>query len=311
MPTDRFAELDDEATVAAIERALQAAGHEVVRIGALPALLARLAAGPLGVDLVFNVAEGVRGVGREAQVPALLEAFGVPYTGSDPLALAVTLAKGVTKRLWRDAGLPTAPFAVAHPLRAIEAPAPYPLFVKPVAEGSSMGVSSASLVRDRAALERAVRRIWDVYAQGALIEAYLPGAEFTVGVVDGAAGPEVLGALALATGEIWAHDEKHAAVAGKIEAPYRNVTDPALRDELAALALAAHEAVGCRDVSRVDLRADAAGRPHLLEVNALPGLVPGRSLLSAIAADRGWSYADLIAGILHAAARRTALNVRG
>ena len=304
MPNDRFAELDDDATIAAIEAALEGAGFDVVRIGSLPALLSRLASGPLGVDFVFNVAEGVRGVGREAQIPALLEAYGVPYTGSDPLALAVTLDKGVTKRLWRDAGLPTAPFVVAQPGEPFDAPAPYPLFVKPVAEGSSMGIDPAAIVVDDASFGARVRHVWSAYGQAALVEPYLPGAEYTVGILGEGRLARALGVVRTAQGgALWDHDTKHGAVAGDVPR-YRVEGDPEVSAPLVELALRACAVVGIRDVARVDIRFDARGEPQLLEVNPLPLLTPERSTFALMAAAAGMTHVDLIAAIVEGALRR-------
>ena len=306
MPRDRYAELDDERTIAGIETALSDLGHTVDRIGGLRDLAARLAGADLGVDVVFNVSEGVRGRGREAQVPALLEACGVPYTGSDPVALAVTLDKALTKRLWRAEGLPTAAFqVVANPADLGLVSASYPSFVKPVAEGSSIGIDLGAVVHDAVALRARVAWLWAAYAQPALVEPFLPGREFTVGVLDVGGVPTVLGVAETApAGGLRGYDEKRATAAGAGEAPFRPVDEPALARDLAALALRAYAAVGCRDLGRVDLRCDAAGRPQLLEINALPGLAPDVSAMSFLARRAALGYRDMIATVLDGALRR-------
>jgi D-alanine-D-alanine ligase len=306
MPHDRHAELDEPATIDAIEEALASAGHTVVRLGSHAALLARAAAGDLAVDVVFNVAEGIRGVAREAQVPVLLEALGVPYSGSDPLALAVTLDKGLTKRLWVAVGLPTAPYAVVADEAALARfDAPYPLFVKPVAEGSSMGIDADAVVDDRAALTARVRHVWRAYRQAALVEAYLPGPEFTVGILGAGAEARVLGVVrTVAAGALWDHHAKHGALTGDATPSYEVERDPALCARLGALALRAYAEVGVRDVGRVDVRMDARGGPQLLEINALPLLTPERSTFAMMATAAGMPYRDLIAAILAPALER-------
>jgi D-alanine-D-alanine ligase len=306
MPRDRFAELDDERTVAGIEHALTTLGHQVDRIGGVGDLVGRLARGPLDVDVVFNLAEGVRGRGREAQVPALLEAYGVAYTGSDPVTLAITLDKALTKRLWRDAGLPTAPFVVvAGPADLDLVPAEFPRFVKPVAEGSSIGVDRGSVVRDAGELRTRVAHLWRAYGQAALVEPFLAGREHTVGVLDRDGVPEVLAVAETAPpGGLRGYDEKRTTSAGVAEAPFRRVDDPRLERELGALALRAYRAVGCRDLARIDIRSDAEGRTQLLEVNALPGLAPDVSAMAFLTRHAGLPYRDMIGTVLAGAVRR-------
>jgi D-alanine-D-alanine ligase len=305
MPRDRFAELDDERTVAGIEDALAASGHLVDRIGGVRDLVERLARGPLDVDVVFNLAEGVRGRGREAQVPALLEAYGIAYTGSDPVALALTLDKALTKRVWRDAGLPTAPFqVVAAPADLDHVPSEFPRFVKPVAEGSSIGVDGGAVVRDAGELRTRVAHVWRAYGQAALVEPWLAGPEHTVGVLDRDGVPEVLAVAETAPpGALRGYDEKRTTSTG-VAVPFRPLDDPRLERELGDLALRAYLSVGCRDLARIDLRADAAGRPQLLEINALPGLAPDVSAMAYLTRLGGRSYRDLIAAVLAGALRR-------
>lgn len=310
MPADRFAELDEAPTIAAIESARRGLGHRVVRIGGLRALAACLTKG-LGADVVFNVAEGTAGRGREAQVPVLLEAHGVAYTGSDPVALAVTLDKAITKRVWHGAGLPTPAFHVVASASDLDAvPDAYPRFVKPVAEGSSIGVDAGARVHDAASLRARVAHVWGAYGQAALIEAFLPGPEYTVGIVDRDGSPTVLGVLETApAGGLRDHAAKRAAAAGGA-VPFRWVDDAPLAGTLGELALRAYRSVGCRDLARVDLRCDADGRPQLLEINALPGLAPTRSAMAVLADHAGGGYADLIATVLSGAVRRRATTLR-
>jgi D-alanine-D-alanine ligase len=313
MPRDRFAELDDERTVADIEGALETLGHRVERIGGVRELVGRLSHGSMEVDVVFNLAEGIRGRGREAQVPTVLEAFGIAYTGSDPVTLAVTLDKALTKRVWREAGLPTAPFQVVAELADLElVPSEFPRFVKPVAEGSSMGVDGGSVVGDAAELRARVGHVWRTYGEAALVEPFLTGREHTVGVLDRDGVPEVLAVAETAPpGALRGYDEKRTTSAGDATAPFRPLADPRLERELGALALAAYRAVGCRDLARVDLRADAEGRPQLLEINALPGLAPDVSAMAFLARLAGRSYRSMIGAVLAGALRRRATQPQG
>ena len=309
-PRDRDAELDAPATIDAIADALVRSGYEVVRIGGLRALVQRLATGALDVDLVFNLAEGTGGLGREAQVPGLLEAYRMPYSGSDPVAMALTLDKGWCKRIWAQVGLPTAPFAVVAGEGELAALAfDYPAFVKPIAEGSSVGIDRDARVDDRAALEARVRRVWRDYRQPVLVEPYLPGPEYTVAILERGGAPEVLGMLQTTErGGVRSGTEKRASLTGVVEVPFVGLGDAALEAALAELALRAYRAVGARDFARIDLRCDAAGVANLLEINLLPGLVPARSPFPLIAAAAGITYPELIAQMLDGARRRAQLE---
>src|SRR5512147_2615323 len=180
---EEVAEFDNIDTIDQLDGALRALGCEVDRIGRGQALAARLVAGER-FDLVFSIAEGLKGRSREAQVPALCELFDQPYLFSDPLTAAASLDKGVAKRLVRDAGVKTPSFAVAHESASeLAGWTGFPAFVKPLAEGTGKGCGAASLVHDRAELEAAATRVIERYKQPALVEQYLPGREFTVGIV--------------------------------------------------------------------------------------------------------------------------------
>jgi D-alanine-D-alanine ligase len=300
------AEFDSAATIAALEDALRAAGHDVERIGHVRSLAAKLVAG-WRCDLVFNIAEGVAGFGRESQVPALLEAYEIPYTFSDPLVCALTLHKSMAKHVARGCGVPTPRFALVATLdEAAAVDLPLPLFAKPVAEGSSKGVTAKSLVTSRAGLLEVCGELLERYRQPVLVEEYLSGREFTVGVLGTGATARALGTL-----EVMLLDGADAGVYS-----YRNKTqwekivdygllEPGpLRTDVEAVALATWRCFGCRDAGRVDVRLDAAGRPQLLEVNPLAGLAPGYSDLPMMAEMAGISYRALIGEILSCALAR-------
>jgi D-alanine-D-alanine ligase len=323
-------EFDDDATVAALAGALTALGHRAERVGRGVELARRLAAGERW-DLVFNFAEGVSGRSREAQVPALCELFEQPYTFSDPLTAALTLDKPLAKRVVRDLGLPTAPFAVVH--RGEEADAvdlPLPLFVKPIAEGSSKGVSQRSKVTSREELRGCCAELIAAFGQPVLVETYLPGREITVGIVGngtprghaGAAGNDgndgnhghAGGARVLGTMEVtFVHGSDREFYTALNKGEFEERVGYVLLDgePLAArareIALAAYAALGCRDAGRVDLRCAADGEPCFLEINPLPGLHPTRSDLPIMCALGGVEYQRLVGEIVDAAARRWGL----
>ncbi|MCS6876746.1 MAG: D-alanine--D-alanine ligase [Geminicoccaceae bacterium] len=308
LPEEQLAEFDSPETIAELEAALSRLGHRVDRIGNVRRLAERLVAGDRW-DLVFNICEGLSGRSREAQVPALLEAFGQPYTFADPLVMAATLDKAVAKRLVRDHGLPTAPFAlVAHPSDIARVDLPFPLFVKPVAEGTGKGVSPASLVRSRRELERACAALLLRFAQPVLVESFLPGREFTVGILGTGARARVLGTLEIellpgAEPGVYSYANKERC---EEFVRYVLVDDDEAR-AAAELALACYRALECRDAGRVDLRSDASGRPQFLEVNPLAGLHPTHSDLPILARKAGLSYDALIGAIVESAAERAGL----
>ncbi|HPD17108.1 MAG TPA: D-alanine--D-alanine ligase [Planctomycetota bacterium] len=302
---EETAEFDRPDTIEAIEGALRELGHETDRIGHARALVARLAAGGRW-DLVFNIAEGLRGFGREAQVPAILDVYGIPYTFSDPLVLALSLHKGMTNRVVRDLGLPVADFAVvADEADLARVAMPYPLFVKPVAEGTGKGITNASRVSTPAELAAACRAIWQRLAQPALVETYLPGRELTVGIVGTGRDAEAIGALEivlLEKAEAHAYSYQNKELCEEL-VRYVLVED-ALAEEAKALALAAWRGLGCRDAGRVDVRAGADGRLRFLEVNPLAGLHPHHSDLPILCTQRGIPYVRLIQRIVESALHR-------
>jgi D-alanine-D-alanine ligase len=297
------AELDTWHTIDAIDAALQKAGHRVERIGDVHAVIAALARGQRW-DLVFNFAEGLRGFGREAQVPALLDAHEIPYTFSDALRCALTLHKGMTKHVLRSLGLPTPDFVVVEEPSAAEAvELPFPLFVKPVAEGSSKGIHERSCVRTRAELRDACADLIRRFHQPALVETFMPGRELTVGIVGTGPKAESLGVLeaTVARGDgVYGLAEKRAFQ----DWVSYGLADDETAAEAERLALAAWRGIGCRDAGRVDLRCDAQGRPRLLEINPLPGLRPSFSDLCVLCDLRGVTYQTLIERILASALER-------
>jgi D-alanine-D-alanine ligase len=306
---EAIAEFDSEGTIEALEGAIRSLGYATDRIGSIRALAARLADGEHW-DLVFNITEGLTGRSREAQVPALLEAFGLPYTFSDPLVMAATLDKAVAKRLVRDEGVPTAPFALVR--RVAEADAvdlPFPLFAKPVAEGTGKGVSPRSKVGSRAELRSICAELIARYAQPVLVETYLPGRELTVGILGTGEGAWVLGSLEIellagAEPEVYSYLNKERC---EELVRYRLVRD-ATAVEAQRVALRAYRALGMADAGRIDLRCDGSGAPLFLEANALPGLHPTHSDLPILATQAGIGYRELIGTIMEAAFTRQGVS---
>ncbi len=302
---EETAEFDRPDTIDAIEAALRQLGHSTDRIGNVRALAARLTAGDRW-DLVFNIAEGLRGIGREAQVPALLDAFEIPYTFSDPLVSALTLHKAMTKRVLRDCGIATTPFVeVVAPDDVARIDLPFPLFVKPVAEGTAKGIDGRSKVNTRAELVDVCARMLAEYDQSALVEPYLPGREFTVCITGTGPDAQAIGTLEV---ELLADAEPHGYTyvnKERCEDLCRyTVAPPEVAEPAERLALAAWRALGCRDGGRVDLRADADGNLQVLEANPLPGLHPEHSDLPILCTAVGVAYVDLIGRIVASALAR-------
>ncbi|MCE5244378.1 MAG: D-alanine--D-alanine ligase [Desulfobacteraceae bacterium] len=302
---EQTAEFDKPETIEAIQETLESLGFETDRIGHVRKLVARLAAGDRW-DMVFNIAEGVAGYGREAQVPALLDAYGICYTFSDPLVLALTLHKGMTKRVIRDLGIPTADFAVVESeWDASGVRLAYPLFAKPVAEGTGKGITASSKISTMEELRAVCRKLLGEYRQAVLVETFLPGREFTVGIVGTGAEARVVGSMEVllktrAEPDVYSYMNKERY---EELVEYRPASDETAKDA-ERVALDAWRGLGCRDGGRIDLRCDASGRPNFIEVNPLAGLHPKHSDLPILSRFAGVSYKDLIAEIMRSATIR-------
>ncbi len=302
---EETAEFDAEETIAALCQALTELGHQPERIGGIRPLTQALAKGARW-DAVFNICEGLKGVSREAQVPALLEAYDIPYVFSDPLTLALTLDKAMTKRVVRDAGVPTADFAVIESEADIGKVAlPFPLFLKPVAEGSGKGVDARSRVENARELESVARGLLARFRQPVLVEEFLPGREFTVGITGTGADAAVLGVSEIVPkGTFIGHGygyENKSEWEDKLD-----IVPTADAEAMAAgqVALAAWRVLRCRDGGRADVRLDKHGKPRFIEVNPLAGIRPGYSDLCFIAEFQNLSYPDLIGRFLDSFLKR-------
>lgn len=325
--SDQYAEWDSPETIEAVADALSAYG-DVVLLEATADFPARLVDD--APDIVFNIAEGLAGMNREAHVPAICEFFGIPSSGSDPFTLSLCLNKARTKEVLSYHGIPTARFALVRSVgemdsvvrgRTFPLPPPSaqaPLFVKPVQEGSSKGITERNLVRSREELDDQVANLLEAYDQPVLVEEFLPGAEFTCGVLGNGATARVLpivgmnfealpdGALPIYGFEakwIWDHPDAPLAI---FECP-APVTDR-LRRAIEEVTLRTYRVLGCRDWARVDVRLDGRGVPNVVEVNPLPGILPDpadNSCLPKAARAAGISYDGLIQTCLAHAADRT------
>jgi D-alanine-D-alanine ligase len=282
-------------------------------------------------DIVFNIAEGLRGPNREAHVPAICEFYGIPYSGSDPFTLALCLDKARTKEVLRANGVPTADWCLVRSAQDLDAAigrlgrlGSYPLFAKPVHEGSSKGITERNLISSPGEVAPVVLGLLDQYEQPVLVETFLPGAELTCGVLGNGASARVLPLVGLDFGALpdgalpiygfeakWMWDSADDPL-DIFECPAP--IDDALHAEVEEVVLAAYRALGCRDWARVDVRLDARGRANVIEVNPLPGILPDpadNSCLPKAARAAGLDYDALIGECLESAARRQSVTLRG
>lgn len=312
---DLYAEWDEPETIDAVEKALSGVG-KVIRLEANAEFPQRLLeARP---DFVFNIAEGLYGVNREAHVPAICEYLGIPCHASDPLTLSLSLHKGRAKEAFAYHGVPTAPFIVAQSKAdARNVNLPFPLFAKPALEGSSKGITARSLCKNRAQLVSVVGELLDVYQEPVLIETYLPGKEFTVAIIGNGREARCLPIVGMRFDDlplgappiygyeakwVWDTPDRPLSI---FDCPARIEKD--LAREIRNVALAAYRVLGCRDWSRVDVRCDAGGQPMVVEVNPLPGILPDpkdNSCFPKAARAAGMSYDNLIQTVADMAWRR-------
>ncbi|HVE80515.1 MAG TPA: hypothetical protein VNA89_16740 [Gemmatimonadaceae bacterium] len=337
---DEFAEWDTPETVDAVAAALGAVG-EVVCLEADPHFPERLRESR--PDIVFNIAEGRFGTNREAHVPAICEFYDIAYSGSDPFTLSLCLDKAKTKDFLALHGVPTAPFTLVRTTaeageladrlrrgrkavrrRAIERPLSLPLFVKPVHEGSSKGITERNFVRTPDELETQVAFLLESYAQPVLVEEYLPGAEFTCAVLGNGEGARVLPVIgmnfeALPDGAVPIYGYEAKWLWDRPEHPLDIFDCPArvpaaLQRAIENVTLRAYRVLNCRDWSRIDVRLDAAGEPNVVEVNPLPGILPNpadNSCFPKAARAAGLSYDELIQSCLFHAAERQGVALPG
>jgi D-alanine-D-alanine ligase len=305
---EETAEFDQPATIDALAEALHQLGHDVDRIGRGKSLVGRLANGDCW-DLVFNICEGLHGISREAQVPAILDLYQIPYTFADPLVMSVSLHKQQAKTIVAAAGVPTPESVVVQQLSDLDSfPLSLPVFAKPVAQGTSKGVSPDSHIASANQLRTVCNQLLTTFEEPVLVEEYLPGREFTVGILGTASAARVLGTLEIvmrdgADAEIYSYRNKEQC---ESLVEYRLVRgqQDAQVSRAEQLALRAWRTLGGRDAGRIDLRCDRAGNPQFIEANPLAGLHPTHSDLPMLATAVGMSYTELIRQIIDSAQQR-------
>lgn len=303
------AELDSPETIDAIDSVLCSLGHETDQIGNVKDLVNALSIGKRW-DVVFNIAEGLHGMCREAQIPALLDAYRIPYVFSDSLTLVVTLHKGLAKTVVREQGVPTPDFRVIERMEDLATvDIPFPLFIKPIGGGTGMGIDGKSLVQTVGELVAGTERLLALHGQPVLVETYLSGREFTIGVVGTGEESRAIGVMEIIVDAssdhgIYSYNSKRQY---KDCAVYLPVADH-VAGACIEVALGAWRALGCRDGGRVDVRMDGSGSVHFLEVNPLAGLHPVDSDLPILAAMHGIGYSDLICMIMNSACERIGIG---
>jgi len=303
LPPNPHGSLQVNSTVAAVQEALTARGYKVTLIPATPVLPADLWSEK--AQLVFNLATGITSKKEQAHVASLLEMSGLPFTGPGALGHLLGLAKPLAKKIFAFHGLPSAAFQeFQNPEEELDPSLSFPLIVKPSQEGSSLGIGKDSVVWSETQLRHAVENLIQTYHQPALVEEFLPGREFTVGIL-GNDPPIVLPIEEIifdpALDGFYSYEVKaRDAVIPRCPAEI----DAALADEIRRIALKAYQVIGARDYARLDIRLDASGRPKILEINTLPGLMPDYSEFPRMAAAAGMSYGDLIEKIVQLAWQR-------
>ncbi len=317
---DTYAEWDEPDTIEAVRQAL-ATEHEVVLIEGQARIEERLLA--VWPAIVFNLADGWKGPHREASIPALLESWGIPFTGSSSRTLRLCLDKAATKRVLHRHGLATPAYTVMHDPDQVRRMDPtFPLIVKPLYEGSSKGIYGESVVASRDALQTQVRRVIDTYEQPALVESFLPGREFTVALLGNTPQVQALplveicfAALHAGATPVYSYEAKWLwdTPASPLDI-FRCPADiaPTLEHTIVEMCQRAFRILACRDWCRIDVRLDTDGRPHILEMNPLPGILPSpenHSCFPQAAAVAGIAYPDLIRRIFRLASQRSGLTV--
>ena len=299
---DETAEFDKQETVDALENSLKLMGHETEPIGNTFQLVEALAAGKRW-DIVFNIAEGLYGDGRESVVPAILDQYKIPYVFSGPVIMGLSLNKHLAKLVAASAGVPVSPGYLVTELNDLKkCNLTYPLFVKPVSEGTGKGITENSLVHFPIELEKMVRWILDEFHQPALVEEYLPGREFTVGIVGYGEEAKAIGGMEVMT-------INNLPYSVEVKENYQNYCsykplDSDIADECKSVALSAWKALDAVDAGRIDIKADRNGRICFIEANPLAGLNPVHSDLPILARMYGIEYQTLLEMIMKAALKR-------
>jgi D-alanine-D-alanine ligase len=309
-PPDANAEFDHPSTIDVIADAIASNGYKVKKIGNVANLLEKL--DNLGVDIVFNISEGISGRNRESQVPVVLEMAGIPFVGADALTLGLTLDKVMAKKIFIAEKIPTPKFYEFKSSEELVNSNHYrfPLIVKPRFEGSSKGLSEESRVENREDLKKQIDYIVNTYKQPVIVEEFISGQEFTVAIV-GNEPPEVMPVVQIKIdGRLQLNDKFYTfarITSDRLEyiCPAKISAD--LKNKIQDLALKTYQAVECRDFGRVDFRVDSEGNPFVLEINPLPSLST-EDVFKLVAENIGITYEKIIGKILDSALKRHNLN---
>lgn len=313
---DEEAEFDTPQTIQAIYRALRAGKHKVFLIEANLDALEKFKKLKSKIDLIFNIAEGRNGESRESYIPIILEQLKIPYTGSGPLALALTLNKAKAKEILLFHKIPTPRFQLFKTNKEkLSRKLQFPLFVKPNAEGSSKGIWDDSIVQDKKSLYKRIKEIIKKYRQEVLVEEYLDGREFCVAIWGNDKETEVLPLVEVnfrdlkpLTKYVDSFESKHFWPPDKVLPHRQPKISKKLEQKIKKICLKAYRVLNCKDFARIDLRLDRAGHPHILEINPLPAIGPGTTDGFTEAAETaGYNYKKMINKIVEIARKRYSL----
>lgn len=320
VPEDFYAEFDSAETINALKSAIESAGHKVVLIEADENAFTKLKRLKSQLDIVFNIAEGMRGESRESHMPSILEMLGIPYSGSGPLTLAICLDKARTKEILSFHRIKTPEFQIfTDSSEELNQKLKFPLIVKPISEGSSKGIKDDCVVRTDEELRNKISSLLKTYNQPALVEEFLEGREFTVAVM-GNTDPVVLPIVEIIFDELPDNANKIYSYEAKWiwdvpSKPLNIFSCPAdlpkpLYTQICRTAIAAYKAVNCKDLCRIDIRLKGT-TPCIIEMNPLPGMIPNpedNSCFPKAARAAGIQYNDLINMILYYAAERQGME---
>jgi len=309
-PFDLFFEFDQIETINYLVDILKRLGHDVIEIGNINQLVKFLNK-EKEIDLIFNIAEGLEGRSREAQVPALLEAYGIPYTFSDPYTMILCMEKSKIKQLLRFSNIPTPDFFVINNMNSLGGKIienlTFPVIIKPLFGGCSMGISNDSITYDFSSTINQIRTTYNLYQQPVLVEDFLPGREFTVGILENPNGSNFVGCTEIKLQGKERHvygaiEKEHCEQLVIYQKPSRLEKD--LLSRIKEISKRAYEIAECKDAARIDIRLDKNNEPEILEINPLPGLHPWHSDLPIIGTQNGISYKEIINMILSSAIKR-------
>jgi len=304
------AEFDKAETVQAIEDEIHTMGYISERIGNIYELTKQISQGKTW-DLIFNIAEGLYGNVRESQIPALLDAFRINYTYSDALTNALTLNKEITKKLLKFHNIRTPDFfTIDNSGEALKSGIVFPVFVKPAGEGTSKGITSNSLVNSKDELKMQLDYCKTLTDNNIIIEEYLPGNEYTVGIIGTGTKAKVIGILEINISDpkyrgIYSYEAKENC---ETEVKY-TIHSPESLPGISQVALETYRILNCRDAGRIDIKMDKNGLPNVIELNTLPGMHPQHSDLPMISNFSGFGYDNLVRGIVKSALERSVSHI--